>query len=170
QLTDAASVFGARHGGGAQREADIGGGAAAEHRRPLKHDRAFERRDIFQAAPSDAPARRREQPHRYTQQRGFPRAVGTDQHGGRTRRQRHRAGKTFDIAADDDDGADLRRRAAKTGKQRGNEAEARVPDQRHDPAEWTEIHRGEFVAVFDPEILDGLARQRGDDRRDQYGL
>ena len=38
-----------------------------------------------------------------------------------------------------------------------------VPDQRRDAAERAEIHRGQFVAVFEPEILDGLPRQRGDD-------
>src|SRR5207244_11469176 len=85
-------------------------------------------------------------------------------------RRRHGAGEAFDIAADDDDGADLRRGTAKAGEQRRDQAEARVPDQRADAANGPEIHRGEFVAVFDPEILDGLSGQRGDDRRDQHGL
>ena len=61
QFADAARVFGARHAGGAQRVADIGGRAAPQHHRPLEHDRAPRRRDVFAAAPGDAPARRREQ-------------------------------------------------------------------------------------------------------------
>ena len=32
------------------------------------------------------------------------------------------------------------------------------------------MHRAELVAVFEPQILDGLARQRGDDRGNQDGL
>ena len=87
QLAGAARMLRARDAGGTQREADIGGGAAPEHRRALKHDRALERRDIFQPAPGDAPARGRDQPHRHAQQRGFARAVGADQHRRRARRQ-----------------------------------------------------------------------------------
>ena len=44
--------------------------------------------------------------------------------------RRHRAGEALDVAADDDDGADFRRRAAEPGEQSGDEREARIPDQR----------------------------------------
>ena len=77
----------------------------------------------------------------------------------------HGAGEAVDVAADDDDRADLGGGPAEAGEQRGDKAEARVPDQRRDAAERADIHRGELVAIFGPEILDGLARQRGDDRR-----
>ena len=85
-------------------------------------------------------------------------------------RRRHCAGEAFDIAADDDDRADFRRGAAEAGQQRGDQREAGVPDQRGDAAGGPDIHRGELVAVFEPEIFDGLTRQRGDDRRDQDRL
>jgi len=45
-----------------------------------------------------------------------------------------------------------------------------VPNQRRDAAEGTYIHRGELLAVLAPQILDGLPRQRRDDRCDQHGL
>src|SRR3954469_1254670 len=96
QFTGAARMLRARDTRRTQREADIGGSAAPEHRRTLKHDRAFERRGIFQAAPGGAPVRRREQPHRHAQQRGFSRTVGADQHGRWPGRQRKR-----DIVEDD---------------------------------------------------------------------
>ena len=37
-------------------------------------------------------------------------------------------------------------------------------------AERADVHGGKLVAIFDPQVLDGLARQRRDDRRDQHGL
>ena len=73
-----------------QRIADIGGGAAAEHHRALEHDGAARGGDIFAAAPGDAPARRRDQPHRDAQQRGLAGAVRPDQHRRRARRERER--------------------------------------------------------------------------------
>ena len=33
-----------------------------------------------------------------------------------------------------------------------------------------DIHRGQFVAIFDPQVFNGLARERGDYRSDQNGL
>ena len=36
--------------------------------------------------------------------------------------------------------------------------------------ERADVHRGQLVAILHPQILDGLARQRGDDRRHQDGL
>ena len=85
-------------------------------------------------------------------------------------RRGHGAGEAVDVAADDDDGADLGGGAAEAGEQRGHQAEARIPDQRRDAAQRADIHGGELVAILDPEILDGLARQRRDDRRHQDGL
>src|SRR5262249_36682679 len=45
-----------------------------------------------------------------------------------------------------------------------------VADESRDAPERTDIHRVELVAVFGPQVLDRLSRQRCDDRRDQHGL
>ncbi len=51
-----------------------------------------------------------------------------------------------------------------------DQAEARVPEQRGDAAERPDVHGGELVAIFGPQVLDRLPRQRRDDRRHQDGL
>src|SRR5882724_11884986 len=93
-------------------------------------------------------------------------ALGGFQRDGRG----HGAGEAVDVTADDDDGADFGSGAAEAGQQRDHEAEAALPDQCQHPRERTDIHRVELVTVFGPQILDGLSRQRRDDRRHQDGL
>ena len=85
-------------------------------------------------------------------------------------RRRHRAGEALDVAADDDDGADFRRRAAEPGEQSGNEREASIPDQRAHPAQRADVHCRELGLILHPQVFDRLSRQSRDDRRDQHGL
>ena len=83
----------------------------------------------------------------------------------------HGAGEAVDIAADDDHRADFGRGPAESRKQRGEQAKIGRPRAACATArDGADIHRRELVAVFEPEILDGLPGQRRDDRGDQDGL
>src|SRR5262249_2695698 len=73
----------ARHAGGGERIADIAGGAAAQHRRPLEHDGAMRGRRLLPAVPGHPPARGRDQPHDQPPHGRLARAVRPGQYGGR---------------------------------------------------------------------------------------
>ena len=59
---------------------------------------------------------------------------------------------------------------AEARQQRRDQAEAGVPHQRSEAAHRTDLHRRQLVAILQPEILDRLARQGGDDRGHEDGL
>src|SRR5882724_595264 len=85
-------------------------------------------------------------------------------------RRRHHARDMVDVAADDHHRADFGRSSAETGEHGRYQAEAAVPQQRPDGPARRGAERPQLLAVFDPQVLDHLAREGGDDRRDQHGL
>src|SRR6516165_7531706 len=90
ELEGTGSAPRARHAGGGERIADVAGGAAAQHSRPLEHHGAMRGRRLLPAAPGHTPACGQDQPHDEPQQRGLAGAVRADQHGGRSGHKRKR--------------------------------------------------------------------------------
>src|SRR5690606_21246732 len=82
----------------------------------------------------------------------------------------HRARVAGDIAADDDDGADLGDGTAETGQYRGAEAVASVPDQRRHGTKRRQAEGAHLFLVFAPQVGDNLPAQRRNDGRDEDDL
>ena len=75
-----------------------------------------------------------------------------------------------DVAADDDDRADLRHRPPVAREERGQQAEAGVPQQRGHHAPRPDAEHAKLLVVLLLQVLDDLARHRRDDRGDQHRL
>ncbi len=75
-----------------------------------------------------------------------------------------------DVAAHDDHGADFGRRPPESRKKRGEKAEAAVPNERRYGAQRSDAQRPQLFIVFLSQVLDGLAAESCNDRRDQHGL
>ena len=154
---------------------------------PAEHGHAARRRgDLHQAGSAD---RWRAQPKRAF---AHPRVIcadrvqqhhDRDQHQSQRQRQRqvalaglerdrrrHHPRDAVDVAADDHHRADFRDRAAESRQQHGGQRKARVPQQRHRRAEGACAQRRQLFAVFRPRVGHDLARERGDDGRDQDRL
>ena len=67
----------------------------------------------------------------------------------------------LDVAADDDDGADLGDSASEAGERGGQQAVAAVPKQRADLFRRRQLQRPEQLAVLGVEIAQRLAGERG---------
>src|SRR5579862_254734 len=85
-------------------------------------------------------------------------------------RRRHHARDAIDVAADDDHRPHFRGGATEAREQHRQQRKARVPQKRQRRLPPRSIQASQLLAVFDPRVLDHLARQRRDDRHDQERL
>ena len=82
----------------------------------------------------------------------------------------HDAGDVIDVAAHDDDGADLGNGPPETGHHGDQQAQAALPQQRRDGARRADAERPQLFAVLVVQVADRLLRQGGDDGRHQQPL
>jgi hypothetical protein len=114
---------------------------------------------------------------------GVDRQHHGDQHEAQRQRQRqvalagfqrdgggHHARHAVDVAADDHHRADFGDGAAEARQPRRAQRKAAVPEQRCRGARAAGAERTQLFAVLGPFVGHHLARQRGDDGRDQDGL
>src|SRR5882762_804119 len=82
----------------------------------------------------------------------------------------HHAGHPVDVPADDHHRADFGGSAPESGEDRGEQREARVPEQSEGRVHPPRAERAQLLLVFVPGVLDRLARERPDDRENQDRL